>query len=343
MTARLRIDRRALAANYQRYCAAAVGEVAAVVKADAYGIGAIEASRVFAAAGCRYFFVARVAEGVQLRRSGSDKAIYVLEGPLPETLDSLLEYDLVPVLNSPEQLALWAAHHQGPAAAHIDTGMNRLGFSVDAAQTALKGVQVDLLLTHLACADEPAHPLNDLQLERIRALKVLFPGIRLSVGNSAGILNGPDFQGDLVRAGIGLYGGNPWTDRPNPMQAVATLETEVVQVREVAVGETVGYGATYQVARRGRAAIVGIGYADGLPRALSNCGKMFAHGRQSPIVGRVSMDLTVIDATEVDLAVGDWVEVFGPNLPVDAVAAQANTIAYEMLTGLSKRVARVYE
>ena len=186
-------------------------------------------------------------------------------------------------------------------------------------------------------------PLNAVQLQRIERLRQRFPGTKLSIGNSAGTLNGGDFQGDLARPGIGLYGGNPWTERPNPMRAVAALEAQVVQVREVEPGETIGYGASHRAAQRMTVAVVGIGYADGLPRLLSDRGEVFANGRRCPMLGRVSMDLTAIDATGVGLQAGDWVEVFGPNLPVDEVAAQASTIAYEILTGISKRVERRYE
>ncbi|MYG13546.1 MAG: alanine racemase [Gammaproteobacteria bacterium] len=208
---------------------------------------------------------------------------------------------------------------------------------------ALGGVEVGLLVTHLACADVPEHPLNALQAERIGRLRERFPGVRLSIGNSAGILNGAGFGCDLARPGIGLYGGNPWAERPNPMQPVATLEAQVVQVRTVGAGEAIGYGASWTAERPTAVAVLGIGYADGLPRLLSNRGAVAANNRRCPMLGRVSMDLTAIDATGADLAVGDWVEAFGPNLPVDEVAAKANTIAYEILTGISPRVERQYE
>ena len=343
MTARLRIDHRALVANYHTFRQAAAGAVGAVVKADAYGLGAIATSRALAAAGCRHLFVARAAEGAALRLALAEPAIHVLEGALPETIDALLEHRLNPVLNSPEQLALWGATAPEAITAHVDTGMNRLGFPFDVSPQAFAGFEVGLLITHLACADEPKHPLNALQLERIERLRQRFPGIALSIGNSAGVLNGADFQGDLARPGIGLYGGNPWARRPNPMRPVATLEAQVLQVREVGPGETIGYGASHQAARRMWVAVIGIGYADGLPRLLSSGGEVFAKGRRCPMLGRVSMDLTAIDATGVGLKAGDWVEVFGPNLPVDELAARANTIAYEILTGISRRVERRYE
>ena len=351
---RLRVNRQALAANYQTFAAAGACEVGAVVKADAYGLGALEASKVFVGAGCRCLFVARAVEGVELRRGLAalalsaarglgEPTIYVLEGALPNTLGILTAHRLQPVLNSPEQLALWMPQSQSPIAVHVDTGMNRLGFPADVLPAVFKGRNIGLLCTHLACADEPLHPLNALQRQRIDDLQARFAEAKLSIGNSAGALNGAQFQGQLIRPGIALYGGNPWTGRPNPMRPVATLEARVMQVRDLPAGASVGYAATYTASAPRRAAVLGIGYADGLPRALSNCGAVFAAGRRCPIIGRVSMDLTTVDATDAALQVGDWVEVFGPNLPVDEVAVNANTLAYEVLTGISKRVVRVYE
>lgn len=354
-TVRLRVNRRALAANYQAFVDAGAGEVGAVVKANAYGVGALEASKLFIAAGCRCLFVARAAEGAALRRGlaasaqdgpwpdSHELAIYVLEGALPDTLELLLTHRLQPVLNSPEQFALWAAASQGPIAVHVDTGMNRLGFPADVVAATFKGREIGLLCTHLACADEPRHQLNAAQLQRIADLQTRFSGTKLSVGNSAGALNGPPFQGDLMRPGIALYGGNPWADRPNPMRCVATLEAAVVQVRELPPGASIGYGATYTTSAKRRVAVLGIGYADGLPRALSNCGEVVAAGRRCPIIGRVSMDLTTVDATDAALQVGDWVEIFGGSLTVDEVAAKADTLAYEILTGISGRVPRLYD
>ena len=343
MTARLRIDLQALTANYRALCEAAAGAVGAVVKADAYGLGAEAVGRTLAAAGCGHFFVARASEGVALRRALAEPNIHVLEGVFPETVEALLEHGLNPVLNSLEQLTLWTAPRPGPATVHVDTGMQRLGFPFEAALETLDRTEVGLLVTHLACADVPEHPLNASQAARIRRLREHFSGIPLSIGNSAGILNGADFGCDLARPGIGLYGGNPWAGGPNPMRPVATLEAQVVQMRSVGTGAAIGYGASWTAKRPTTAAVLGIGYADGLPRLLSNRGAVAANNRRCPVLGRVSMDLTAIDATDTELATGDWVEVFGPNLPVDEVAAGANTIAYEILTGIAGRVERRYE
>lgn len=343
MPARLRINTDALADNYRLYCSAAAGACGAVVKADGYGTGLAAAAAVFAGLGCRHFFVATAAEGLALRGVLPEGAIFVLEGALRDTAKPLADAGLIPVVNHEEQLACWAPYRDRDVAVHVDTGMNRLGFSADIAAASCAGFRIALLMTHLACADDPDHPSNEAQLTRFASIAKRFPGIPTSIGNSAGGLLGRRFQGDLVRPGIGLFGGNPWLARPNPVQPVATLEAPILQIREVRSGESVGYGATWKSEGRRRLAVLGLGYADGLPRCLSNCGQAVVGGRRCPIVGRVSMDLTVVDVTDTRAAPGDRAELFGPALPVDEVAQQAGTIAYELLTGISRRVERVYE
>ena len=343
MPACLSVDRGALAANYRLYRDAVAGECGAVAKADAYGLGMAEAAPVFERLGCRHFFVATAAEGLALRRMVEHGAIYVFEGALPDSAGPLAEAGLIPVMNHSGQLASWAPYRDREIAVHVDTGMNRLGFPLDVGESAFDGFRLSLLMTHLACADEPGQPLNEIQLRRFGRVCARFPGVSTSIGNSAGSLLDSRYHGDLARPGIGLYGGNPWSGAANPLRPVATLEAPVVQVREVQAGESSGYGATWEAGAPRRLAVLGIGYADGLPRLLSNRGEAVANGRRCPIVGRVSMDLTVIDVTDTRVAVGDRVELFGPALPVDEVARQAGTIAYELLAGISPRVERVYE
>ncbi len=343
MSARLRINRGALAANYRLFSASATGACGAVVKADGYGLGATLVASIFASLGCRHFFVATLAEGVALRRSQTEATIYVLEGARPDTAGALAESRLTPVINHQEQLAAWAPHRELGIAVHVDTGMNRLGFPETVARATFDGYRPMLLLTHLACADEPEHPLNNMQLRRFERLASQLSGLASSIGNSAGTLLGQRFQGDLARPGIGLYGGNPWSNRANPTQPVATLEAPVLQIRTVQPGESVGYGATWRSDRPGRLAVLGIGYADGLPRALSNRGEAAVAGGRCPIVGRISMDLTTIDVTDCVVQTGDWAELFGAQLPIDTVANRAQTITYELLTGISPRVARICE
>lgn len=324
---RLIVDLDALAANYRRFRESASGGSAAVVKANAYGLGVAPVARRLAAEGCRQFFVATDAEGRELRQVLPDAEIFVFSGVVEGE-------DLIPVVNHADQM------RAGPIALHVDTGMRRLGFD-DLDDAAIpQGTEVRLLMTHLACADAPHHPLNRQQLAHFRALMARFPGVPASIANSAAILTGVEGIG---RPGIGLYGGNPYPGEENPMRCVATLEGEVLQVRNVPAGTPVGYGATHVTGRNSVIAVVGIGYADGVPRALSNIGQASLHTVRAPIVGRVSMDLTLVDATDLpSVRPGDWIEFFGRSIGIDEVAAWADTISYEILTGVGNRVSRVY-
>jgi alanine racemase len=342
VTARLRIDLGALAANYALFRQAArPGRVAPVVKADGYGLGAPAVVERLWRAGAREFFVATAAEGAAVRRTLPDARVYVFEGALGDTVAELVAGDLVPVLNHPGQLELWRrAAPTRPAAVHVDTGMHRLGFPPDVTAADLQGVQVALLITHLACADEPGHPLTRAQLERLRRVRDQLPGVPVSIGNSAAVLEGPELAGDLGRPGIGLYGGNPYVAAPSPVRPVVTLEGRILQMRVVAPGESIGYGATFRATAPMEIAVVGLGYGDGLPRLLSNRGEVAFRGRRCAIVGRVSMDLTTVDVTGLGAGLDDWVEFFGPTVLVDEVAAWAETIPYEVLTGLGRRPRR---
>jgi alanine racemase len=345
MRGRLHVDLAALAANYRSFSSAAEaagGTAGGVVKANAYGLGVAKVAATLQAQGCTEFFVATVEEGAALRAILPEVIIYVFEGATDATVEGLVSNDLVPVLNHPGQLEAWRAHRKRPAAVHIDTGMNRLGFpsEVDAVQFA--GVNVTLLLTHLACADVPDNPMNHEQVERFRQAAAAFPGVRTSIGNSAGMLADASRCGDLGRPGVGLYGGNPFSDRANPMRRVAALEGPVLQVRECPAGSPLGYGASYVAPADMRVAVVGLGYADGLPRLISNRGCAAVGGRRCELLGRVSMDLTLVDVTGLDVQAGDWVEMFGDTVSVDEIAVWAETIAYEVLTGIGERVERVY-
>ena len=323
---RLRVDLDAVADNYATLKHRAAGDVAAVVKANAYGLGAVPVARRLAAEGCRQFFVATESEGVALRPAlPEDAELFVFSGEAAAP-------GLIPVANFPEQIG------QQPVALHVDTGMQRLGFPWHAMSKAPRA-KVKLLISHLACADTPEHPLNAEQERRFEAVAAHFPGVPTSLANSAGILNGVP---GLGRAGIGLYGGNPWSHRPNPLRPAATFEGQVLQVRSVRAGEAVGYGAGHRMECDAQVAVVGVGYADGVQRMLSNRGAAAFNGKRLPIVGRVSMDLTHLDATDSGLARGDWVEFCGAHIGVDEMAACASTIAYEILVGIGNRVERRY-
>ena len=353
MAARLEIDLGALQDNYRRLAHAAAPAVCgATVKADAYGLGAQRVVPALLECGCTELFVATADEALALLESAAGATIHVFEGALPGRCAALAEAGIVPVLNHPGQVASWSreARRRGqvlPAALHVDTGMTRLGMSPDEARATLRGVgpgtgvDVRLLLTHLACADLPEHPLNARQVETFAALCAEFPGIRTSIGNSAGTLGAESLRGHLVRPGIALYGGNPFSDgRDNPMACVARLVAPVLQVRELHAAAPVGYGASEWMAHGSRLATIGIGYADGYPRSLSGVGQVVWNGRRLRLVGRVSMVLVVIELGDADLAPGDEVELFGPALPLDTVADWAGTIGYELLTSISPRVQR---
>jgi alanine racemase len=348
--ATLRVDLDALARNYRQLRERAKpGECAAVVKADAYGLGVERVARRLLREGCRRFFVATLAEAESLRAVAPDGEIGVFEGALASTADALAKIEARPVLNTLEQIERWRG--RGRALLHLDTGINRLGLSAaDVAVLAerrelLDHLELDFVMTHLACADEPEHPLNAEQLARFARMRELWPGVRTSIGNSAGTLLDAAHRGDLGRPGIALYGGNPFTGRPNPMEAVATLTAPILQIREIAEAATIGYGATYVATPPARIAVVGIGYADGYPRNLGNAGTAAVQGRRVAVVGRVSMDLLTIDIGGLSreaVQVGDPVELIGPTVGVDEVAAAAGTISYEILTGMGRRLVREY-
>ena len=347
-TALLRINLDALTHNIRLLQArAAPARVAGVVKADAYGIGLAQAARVHLACGTDFFFVATPDEGERLRGlCGGGVKIAVLGGLLAGAEDFYIAHDVMPVLNTPGQVERW--RNGRPAVLHIDTGMRRLGFDTHETQRliddpdCLRGVNVAVVMSHFACADEPDHSLTRQQYERFRKVAVLFPGAVKSLSNSAGLFADPAYHFDLVRPGMATYGLNPLPGE-TPMKPVVQLSVRVLQVRTALRGESVGYSATWTAPVEQRIATVALGYADGFLRSLSGRGKMFHRGRALPIVGRVSMDLVTLDISAApDLGEGDWVDVLGPDQDADALAADAGTIGYEILTGLGARYRRVY-
>jgi len=345
----LRIDLAAVVANWRDLGVRHGATVAGVVKADAYGLGAAAVGRALRDAGCGFFFVAHLTEGVALRAAlGAGPDIAVLNGFPPGADDGA---GLLPVLNSLGDVEAWRGRGL-PALLHLDTGMARLG--LDAREQAalaqdrslLDGIALRYVMTHLACADEPDHPMNEGQRARFAdAASRIAPGVPRSFANSSGVFLDAGFRSDLARPGCALYGVNPTPGVPNPMRQVVRVEAEVLQVREIAAGDTVGYGASFKADAPRRIATVAAGYADGYLRALS--GRSFAtlHGRAAPLVGRVSMDLTTFDVTDIPEArPGDRMLLVGGegNTP-DDIAARCGTIGYEILTSLGARYARVHE
>ena len=340
----LTVDLHAVAANYATLCQVAGGaEVAPVVKADGYGLGAAPIARRLMAEGARTFFVARVAEGVALRSAlGPSPMIYVLDGCPDGVSSDLQSAELAPVLNSPAQIREWAKAGGGHAALMLDTGLNRLGLS-EADAGSLMGTAWPLVMSHLACADQPQHWMNAQQRTCFDSASVCFPGARRSLSASDGLFLGPEFVFDMVRTGICLYGGGP-EGRPDPrIQSVVTFEAPILQIRTLEPGDTVGYGAAFTATRTTQAAVVAAGYADGVLRSSARQAYASLAGRRCDMLGRVSMDLTVFDVTDMPEAkAGAMIQLVGPDVPVDTAAAFAGTIAYELLTRLGARAERHY-
>ncbi len=356
--ARLTIDLDALAHNRAVLAQIAGGaEVAAVVKADGYGLGVGPISRRLHDEGTRSFFVARLAEGEALRAElrVREAAIYVLDGLLPGTADRLAAARLTPVIATVPQAtaalaraaAAQALGGRYAAAIQVDTGMNRQGLSLEdaraltAAPGALGALEVPLVMSHLGSATEPRERRNPDQLARFQELRALFPEARATLAASAGAFLGPEYRYDMIRAGVSLFGGGP-EERPDPrLRAVATLTAPVLDIRRLRPGDRVGYGSAFTAEKSMRVAIVGAGYADGVIRAAMGKGYAWAEGARRRLL-TVNMDLLVIEIGRAPLSIGDHVELVGPNVPLDDLARAAGTVAHEVLVRLSPRAERVY-
>jgi alanine racemase len=358
----LTVDLAAIAANWNALAGMTVPvECAAVVKGDGYGCGLEPVTRTLYRAGCRTFFVADIAEGRRVRAVASDAAIYVLNGVMPGSAQAFAADYLRPVISSTTELAEWDAfvatrNWRGGGALHVDTGMNRLGITVDEAVAIAPRLQSEnhgftLLMSHLACAEMPGHPMNDRQIRLFREVRMLYRGVASSLANSSGIFLGGTAYCDLVRPGVALYGVNPTPAKKNPMRPVVELKARIIQVRTINKGDTVGYGAAFTATRPSRIAIVAVGYADGFLRSAAAArGKPAAEvvvaGKRCPVAGRVSMDVLAVDVTDLsDGAVrrGDFATLIGGRLSVDDLAAGMGTIGYEVLTHLGRRYHRVYK
>jgi alanine racemase len=351
----LEIDLAAIVANWRSLRERHGAATGAAVKANAYGLGAADVAPALHAAGCRHFFVATLDEALALRPLLPEASIMVLNGAMPGSEAEFIAHDLIPVLNSLDDLARWqlAARQAGQslrAVLHVDTGMARLGLDerefalLRAEPHRLEGISLDYVMSHLAAAEQPDSPQNEAQRARFAAIRAAFPSVRASLANSSGIFLGPGFASDLARPGYALYGGNPTPGRPNPMRNVARLTAPVLQVRQIGPGDSVGYNATWRAARPSRIATIGIGYADGFLRSLSNATSALGgfDAKPIPLVGRVSMDLINFDVTDFPAIVpGSLLKLIGPGRDVDALARDAGTSGYEILTSLGSRYRRV--
>lgn len=357
----LNIDLGALARNWKALDKVSAGVLtAAVVKADAYGTGIEAASKALYAAGARFFFVATPDEGMAVRAAVPEAHIFVLWGLYPGAANLYIRQNLMPVLASMSQLDEWLdkcleRNEAYPAGLHFDTGINRTGFRLSEASVIRErlerlGYAPQMIMSHLACADTPNHEKNRTQLALFGSVMAQFPGIPASLANSAGLMTGRDYHFQMVRPGIALYGGRAVAGRRNPMAPVVSLHVPVLQVTEGRTGETVGYGAAYSLSRNSKLAILGYGYADGYFRSESGTnqrpgGKVFIRGKLCPVLGKISMDLTVVDVTELgsDLPMpGEGAEILGPNISVDDQGDWGGTIGYEFLTSLKGRYTRNY-
>jgi len=390
----LEIDLAGIAENWRLLAReAAPASCAAVVKANAYGLGAAPVARALAAAGCRIFFVATLDEGIALRHAlGETSEIAVLNGPFPGTAAEFVPNRLIPVLNEPGQIEAWVAvasrvlrdaplraapqddgrsemastkprhpeeaaelpsrrthrRSSGQAILHVDTGMARLGLGAAEFASVVERPPPfawRAVMSHLACSDNPDHPLNERQRSRFAAAAMQLPGVTASLAASSGIFLGPAYRFDLVRPGAALFGVNPLPGRPNPLRQIVRLSGKIVQVRQIDRGESVGYGAAHIVEAPGRAAIVAVGYADGWLRSLSHRGCGYLAGTRVPLLGRVSMDLVTFDVSAVPPAVahpGAMIELLGVDYGIDDAAADAGTIGYEILCALGSRYHRIY-
>ncbi len=352
----LTVDLGALVANYQRLRRlAAPAAVAAVVKADAYGLGVQHVVPALLAAGCRHYFVAHLQEALAIRPLLPDDCpVYVLNGLVPGAESHAADHGITPVLNSRSQVAGWRAlaeRRRQPLAAilQVDSGMARLGLTEDETEALAadplfrQQVPLAAIMSHLACGDDRENPESARQNQRFQRLAALFPGVPRSLANSAGCLLGPAFHHELARPGIALYGGDPTHPLATPFQPVVHLVARILQLRRVGAGAGAGYGLAWHADGPRRLATISVGYADGWLRSLSNRGAAYLRGIRCPIAGRVSMDSIILDVTEVPEAAvheGDFVELLGPNQRIDDVARDAGTIAYEILTSLGRRYRR---
>lgn len=354
--ATLRIDLDAIAENYRFIRRQAGGaQVAGVVKADGYGLGAVQVTQALMGAGCSTFFVALFCEAMALKPAlRVSDTLFILNGLHHGAEEACAQLGAVPVLNSLDQIERWGATARRlcrrlPAALQVDSGMSRLGLPPEEAEVLvseperLHGMDLRLVMSHLACADDAAEPFNTLQASRFEALAQAYPHVPRALDNSGGAFLGRGHF-DLIRAGIALFGGAPNTG-PNPMKQVLELDVGITQLRHIEAGAAVGYGCSYICAQTTRIATIPVGYADGWSRQLSNCGSAYVGGIRVPIAGRVSMDSITLDVTSVPeemLFPGARVELIGPHQSIDDVARDAGTISYEILTQLGHRYVREY-
>lgn len=334
---------------------------AAVVKADAYGLGAEKVIPALCSAGADSLFVATLREAQQARKLAPSATVFILDGLLPGTTAQTIASGAVPVLSTYEEVEEWGAaapsrHEPLASAFHVDTGLNRLGMNAAAIRKLASNghlmdrLSVKLVMSHLACADEPENAKNAQQLSVFNALQPILPSAPLSLAASDGLMLNKEFHFDMVRPGYAIYGGQAMPERQTPVAPAVEVYARILQIRDVVPGQTVGYSATYSPERMSRIAVIAAGYADGYLRHLSAAsgdvgGQVAIAGKLCPVVGRVSMDLITVDVTDledIEIKRGDWAEIIGPNITIEDVGRSSGTIGYEVLTRLSPRFHRTY-
>ncbi len=345
----LNINLKKLAANYtllQQLSAPATA--AAVVKNDAYGLGIATVAETLYAVGCRHFFVAHGSEGAQIRPYTPQAEIYVLQGIGDDSLRYFRTARLIPVICSLEMFAFWQQHRLSGIrpVIQVETGLNRLGFTISDLEhlSSADKAEFSYVLSHLSCADEQAHFMNARQLSRFRDIKQrFFPNTPASLSASDGVFLGNDFHFDLTRLGAAIYGINTAPYRENQMQNIIELKAPVLQIKSLPKGEFVGYSATFRAPDNMQIAVISAGYGDGIPRSLSNCGKVIFYLNGKPcfcsIIGRISMDNIICDITTLppeSLHAGDFGWLINDDYTIDDIARDAGTIAYELISNLGK-------
>lgn len=343
--ARLQIDLDALGDNYIYFKSLCqTSEAAGVVKANGYGLGSEKCAQKLVEIGCENLFVAHILEGIQLRKTLKKVChITVLNGFFSDEISKFQEFDLTPTINNLDQLELWQKYSNGrECALHVDTGMNRLGLSQEEFEdniSKIKSLNIGLVMSHLACASDKNHTLNQVQLDRFLHCTKLLPNTKSSLAASAGAILGPQYHFDMSRIGIGLYGSNPMDSGSYPIKPVVTLNAPIIQLRSISKGQSIGYGASFIAPAPMKIAIIALGYADGFIRSASNAGFGAYEGIICPIIGRVSMDLIAIDISHLSTTpkIGAQMELLGQNANIDEQAKKMGTIAYEILTRLGSR------
>ena len=354
----LEIDLHALTQNYKSISKyVSPSSCAATVKANAYGLGIKIISKTLYDAGCKYFFVSDLNEGISLREilTSPDIMIYVLNGLMPHSVEYYKQYNLTPVIGSIEELDEYTNVHQQdqfPIAIHFDTGFSRLGFDKEmAVQISKYKLDINLIMSHLASAEEKLSKMPENQLNQFIEICKLFKKQNRSIANSAGLIRNSRFHLEMVRPGIGLYGGYENTQNILAIKPVIKLYAPIIQIKNIQKHSTVGYGATYIAKKDMRIALISIGYADGIPRSLSSTnaikgGQFFYNGVPTPILGRVSMDIIAIDISKITsnkMKRGEFIEIIGSNQNIDKLSENADTISYEILTRLNTRIRKIYK